>query len=221
MTDDLHANVPVEQTGAPLDEARAAVVLLHGRGASAASILALGHELQRLGVAFLAPQAAGGAWYPYSFLAPRAQNEPALSNALYTVGQLVRSIKEEGIDASRIVLAGFSQGACLAAEFAARHAQRWGGVVVLSGGLIGSPNAPLDHEGDLDGTPVFLGCAEHDAHIPSTRVEESASVFRQMGADVDLRLYPTLGHTVNADEIGVFGALLDQLVPTQPPFPTR
>jgi predicted esterase len=205
---DPHAGQPVRAAGTPIAEAEAAVILLHGRGASADSILSLAEELQRPDLAYLAPQAEGWTWYPHSFLAPLDANEPKLSSALASVGRLVARVEEAGIERSRIVLAGFSQGACLAAEFTARNAGRWGGVVILSGGVIGPEHTPRNDSGDLAGTPVYLGCSDRDPHIPRTRVQETAELFKRMGADVDARIYPGLGHTVNAEEIDAFRTLL-------------
>jgi predicted esterase len=177
------------------------MVMLHGRGASAESILELAPALDADGFAYLAPQAAGGAWYPHPFLAPIESNEPWLTSALESVGEVVADIERAGIPAACIVLLGFSQGACLALEYAARNARRWGGVAGLSGGLIGPPGTPRDYAGSFVGTPVFLGCSDVDSHIPKARVEESADVFRRLNADVTTRLYTGMGHTINADEI--------------------
>lgn len=187
--------------GAPLAKARGAMILLHGRGATAESILDLADFIPHPGLAYLAPQAADYAWYPYSFLEPLSRNEPYLSSALATVERLVAEIEAAGIPAARIVLAGFSQGACLAAEYAARHAQRFGGLLIFSGGLIGPDGTPRDYPGSLDGTPALLGCSDADPYIPVGRVRQTATLFERMGAAVDLRIYPRMGHTINDDEI--------------------
>jgi predicted esterase len=205
---DPHAGQPVARAGAPLDRAAGAVVFLHGRGATAESILGLAAELGRPDLAYLAPQAAGSTWYPYSFLAPLAANEPWLSSALAAVGRTLDLAAGAGHAAERVALAGFSQGACLSLEYAARHARRYGGVATLSGGLIGPDGTPRDYAGSLDSTPVFLGCGVPDPHIPAARVEESARVLEGLGAAVTLRLYPGLGHTVNADELAHVRRLL-------------
>lgn len=197
--------------GVPLAEATAAMILVHGRGATAASILTLADELDGPGFAYLAPQAPGNTWYPYSFLAPIAQNQPELDRALATVDSVVRLVTDAGLPAERIILLGFSQGACLATEYVARHAQRYGGVAGLSGGLIGPPGTPRDYDGDLAGTPVFLGCSDIDPHIPLWRVEETDTVFRQLGATVTTQIYPRMGHTVNQDEIEHVQKLMDNL----------
>jgi phospholipase/carboxylesterase len=196
-----HAGQPVASWGAPLAEARAVVIMVHGRGASARSILELAPAIASPGVAFLAPGAVGGTWYPMSFMAPTAQNEPGITSGISVVHGLIDEVIAQGIPAERIVLLGFSQGACLASTAAQRRPQRYGGVVVLSGGLIGPPGTTWSEEGDFAGTPVFLGCSDVDAHIPEARVRESAAVFERMKADVDCRIYAGMGHLVNEDEI--------------------
>ncbi|HSO48492.1 MAG TPA: alpha/beta hydrolase [Rhizobiaceae bacterium] len=195
-------NVTMLSAGAPLAEARAAVIMLHGRGGSAQDILSLGEELDTGDIAFVAPQAPGGSWYPFSFLAPIAQNEPFLSDALATVGATVASVGEH-IAADKIFLLGFSQGGCLALEYGARNARRYGGLIGLSAGLIGPRDTPRSYSGSLDGTPVFLGCSDIDAHIPLWRVNESAKVLRELGGAVTENIYPGMGHTIIADEIAV------------------
>lgn len=207
-----HDGQPLYHLGTPLDEAQAVVVLLHGRGATAESILTLVPYLFQSGAAFLAPQAAQQTWYPYSFLAPRQQNEPFLTSALDTVGAVFESVLEQGFTRQQVVLGGFSQGACLASEYAGRHPQRYGGVVAFSGGLIGPESEPLDHSGDLAGTPIFLGCSDVDPHIPLTRVDETADVFSRMQAQVTKRIYPGMEHTVNAEELSLAQALISDLL---------
>jgi predicted esterase len=177
------------------------MVMVHGRGASAADILGLAGHLGVADMAYLAPEANGRVWYPRSFLEPLATNEPWLSSALEVIGRLVAEVGAIGIPPERVVLLGFSQGACLAAEFAARNARRYGGVVALSGGLIGLDGTPRDYPGSLDGTPVFLGCSDIDFHIPKQRVLDSAAVLERLGGAVTCRLYPGMGHTVNDDEL--------------------
>jgi len=198
----------VVASGAPLGEARAAAVLVHGRGGSAEDMLGLAEEFGQRDIAYLAPQAAGHTWYPYSFLAPLQQNEPHLSNALATVGATLDRLAQEGFAAERVALIGFSQGGCLALEYVARNAKRYGAVAGLSAGLIGPPGTPRNYGGSLAGTPVFLGCSDVDAHIPLARVHESREVFETLGAAVTERIYPGMAHTVNADEIAHVTRLL-------------
>ncbi|MBA3640250.1 MAG: dienelactone hydrolase family protein [Acidobacteria bacterium] len=207
-THDPHAEQPVMRKGPAPGQARLAVILVHGRGDSAAGILGLVDEFDAADITWIAPQAAGQTWYPYSFMSPIAQNEPGITSGLGVIGGLVNSLGADGIGPDRVVLMGFSQGACLSQEFAARNARRYHAVIGLSGGLIGPPGTPRDYGGSFDGTPVFLGCSDIDPHIPVERVKESAEVFRRMGASVDERIYPRLGHTVNYDEIEAVRALL-------------
>ena len=209
--DDPHAGQPVRTAGAPLAEAELAMIMVHGRGASAESILTLAPALADPGVAFLAPQAGGSQgnqWYPYSFMAPIERNEPGISSGMRAIERVLARIAASGIPPSRTLLLGFSQGACLASEFVARHAQRYGGLAVLSGALIGPDGTPRDYPGSLGGTPVFLGCSDVDSHIPATRVQESAQVLEHLGGDVTLRLYPGMGHMVNDDEIEAVRAMI-------------
>ena len=181
--------------------ARLTMVLVHGRGASAADILGVAPELGVDDVAFVAPDAPGRTWYPYSFLAPLQQNEPYLSAALQTVHAIVADLQRQGIARDRIGLLGFSQGACLSLEYVARHAARYAAVIGFSGGLIGPPGTPRTYSGSLNGTPVFLGCSDVDPHIPLERVHETRDVLAALGAAVDERIYPGMGHTINRDEI--------------------
>jgi predicted esterase len=208
-----HAGGPVLTAGRPLDRATAALVLVHGRGATADGILSLAGDLDRPGFAFLAPQAAGNSWYPHSFLAPIERNEPYLSGALDALAALLERLAGAGIPAERTILLGFSQGACLAVEFAARHPKRYGGLVGLSGGLIGPEGTPRDYPGSLAGTPVFLGCSDVDPHIPRARVVESGQVLERLGAEVTVRLYPGMGHTVNQDELDHVRSIMAALAP--------
>jgi predicted esterase len=186
------------------------MILVHGRGATAEDIMTVGAELQVPGFAYLAPQAAGSAWYPYPFTAPTQANEPHLSAALEMLSELVARV-EATVRANHIVLLGFSQGACLTLEFAARHARRYGAVVGFSGGLIGPDGTPRDYPGSFDGTPVFLGCSDVDPHIPKERVLEAGEVFKRMGADITVRLYPGMAHTVSLDEIAAVREILEAI----------
>ncbi|HMQ51369.1 MAG TPA: phospholipase [Anaerolineae bacterium] len=198
---DPHQDQKVYTAGKSLAEAKAAMILVHGRGATAPSILSLGQEFDHPDLAYLAPQAANYTWYPYSFLAPLDHNEPGLSSGLAKIGELVARVEAAGIPAEKIIIAGFSQGACLASEFVARNARRYGGLLVFSGGLIGPPGTPRDYEGSLEGTRVFLGCSDIDPHIPEARVHESAGVFERLGAQVVEKIYSGMGHTIVPDEI--------------------
>ncbi len=164
------------------------------------------------GMVYLAPQAKGNTWYPYSFLAPREQNEPGISSGLQAISAIFGQLNDSGIPTERIVLAGFSQGACLASEFVATHPVRYGGLLVFSGGLIGPQDAPLSHEGDLQGTPAFVGCSDVDFHIPLERVEETATILRDMGADVTKRIYPGMAHTIIQDEIKEARRVMESLL---------
>ena len=208
LDDDPHAGCPILSRGPSPAEARTVAILVHGRGASAEDILSLTHELRARDVAYLAPEAAGQTWYPYSFLAPIERNEPGISSGLRVLEGLLEQVGRQGVPAGRVVLMGFSQGACLSLEYAARHPQRYKAVVGLSGGVIGPPGTPRTLSGSMDGTPVFLGCSDIDPHIPLSRVHETAEIFRSLGASVDERIYPRMGHTVNRDELEAIDALL-------------
>ena len=206
-----HTGQPVLQAGPPLGEAPTVVIMVHGRNAGPENILDLVPRLDRRDVTYLAPAAANRTWYPYSFMTDIASNEPGLSSALEVLASLVSSVERGGIVRERIALLGFSQGACLATEFAVRHASRFGGVVVFSGGAIGPPGTRWDESGRFDGTPMFFGCSDVDSHVPAARVIESADLCTRMGASVTRRLYPGMGHTINDDEIGWAQNLLDSL----------
>jgi phospholipase/carboxylesterase len=187
--------------GAPLAQARAAVIMLHGRGGTAQDILTLADLFAQPDLAYVAPQAAGGSWYPYAFLSPLERNEPALSCALRTVGDNLDALARQGFATERVFLLGFSQGGCLALEYVARHAKRYAGVVGLSAGLIGPDNSPRDYRGSLANSPIFLGCGDLDSHIPLARVREATRVLRAMGGNVTERIYAGMGHAINEAEI--------------------
>ncbi len=209
---DPHAGQPVLAAGEPLESATAVMIMLHGRGADARDIIGLSQVIDRPGIAFLAPDAAGNAWYRNSFLAPGVLAEPALASALGVVARLVQHAADEEVPAERVILLGFSQGGCLALHFAARNPRRYGAVFGLSAGLIGERIAPADYSGSLAGTPVFLGCSDVDPFIPLPRVQESSAIFRGLGADVTERIYPGAGHTIVPDEVEQIRAILDRML---------
>jgi phospholipase/carboxylesterase len=209
---DPHRDQPILQRGRALDSARGAVVLLHGRGASAEDILGLANEFGVADLAYLAPEAAGHTWYPYSFLSPIEQNQPWLNSALSLLEKIVERVTGAGIPLHRIAFVGFSQGACLATEYVATHAVRYGGLVAFTGGLIGPPGTKFKYSGELSGTPCFLGAGDPDPHVPWKRVEESASVLSALGGAVTSRRYPGLPHTINEEEIEQAKQILSRLV---------
>jgi predicted esterase len=220
--DTLHATQPLLHAGAALDSApgaraargaRAAMVMVHGRGGSAADILGLADAFGDVANdwAFVAPQAANHTWYPERFMAPMERNEPWLSSALETVGRAIAHVTSSGIASDRVVLLGFSQGACLVTEWAARNARRFGGIATLSGGLIGPDGTPRDYAGAFADTPAFVGCSDRDPHIPLPRVRETAAVLERMGARVDLRVYPNAPHGIFEDEIRAVAAMMERV----------
>src|SRR5258706_5510304 len=209
---DPHQGQTVRMAGTPLNRAQTAMLMVHGRGARAEDILILTDQLAQPGFAYLAPQAAGNEWYPNGFHVPVAENEPWLSSALSFLGSVFAEIVSAGIPSERVMLLGFSQGACLILEFAARNAQRYGGIVGLSGALIGPDDTPRDYVGSLAGTPVFLGCSDMDFHVSKERVDQAAEVLQRLGGDVTERLYPNLDHSVNQDEIDFVRSMMQSLV---------
>jgi phospholipase/carboxylesterase len=206
-----HQGQPVRTAGEPLDQAKAALLMVHGRGARAEDILSLADQFAQPGFAYLAPQAAENTWYPNRFIAPISSNEPWLSSALAFVGDVFNQIIQV-IRPERIILLGFSQGACLTLEFAARNARPYGGLVGLSGALIGPDDTPRDYKGSLEGTPVFLGCSDVDFHVRKERVGQTAEVFRRLDGEVTERLYPNMDHTINQDEIDFVRGMMRTLV---------
>lgn len=225
--DDPHGAVPVLQAGAPLERARLVLVMAHGRGAAADDMLALARHLALADAACLAPEAAGHSWWPDSFLAPLAANAPWAASGLAAVDRVVRSLTDQGIPRRRVALLGFSQGACLALEYAARSGEGLAAVVGLSGGLIGTadregpprddlygyPDKSFDYDTTLTGTAVFLGCHERDPHIPLARVRETAAVFERLGAPVTAQILPGAGHGVVESELGAVRSLLEAAAP--------
>ena len=211
---DPHAGQPLVSAGRSLAESGRVVIMIHGRNASPRNILDLIPRLNRPGFAYLAPAAANNTWYPLGFLANLEQNEPYVTSAIRRLDQVVTDVVAAGISKERVVLLGFSQGACLAAEFGCRHAARYGGLVIFSGGLIGPPGSTWNNGRSFDGTPVFLGCSDVDAHVPKWRVDESAEVFARMGAEVTKRIYPAMGHLVSDDEIACAQTVMDRVAAT-------
>ena len=209
-----HQGKPVSKAGASPEEAEAAMILVHGRGASADSMLLFADEFNRDYIHYRAIQADRHTWYPNSFLAPMEQNQPGISSGLQAIYDEIRSLNSSGITTEKIVLLGFSQGACLSSDFAARHPQRYGGVVALSGGLIGPEVDPKNYNGSFEGTPVFMGCSDYDPHIPKERVHKTANILESLDAKVTKKIYPGMGHTVNEDEIEHVKQMLDNLVKT-------
>jgi predicted esterase len=208
---DPHANVDIYSVGEPFEHAKVVVVLVHGRGASANSILGLAEHVGSPGVTFLAPDAAGGTWYPHSFLEPLNVNEPFLTSALNCVARVVEMAKAR-VGTDKVAIGGFSQGGCIALEFALRNPAKYGAIMGLSAGIIGPPGTVWNTHGNLDGTPVFLGCSDVDSHIPLARVHESKHALQRLGADVTERIYPGMAHMINDDEIDYIKGLISNLV---------
>jgi len=207
-----HQEQPIKALGTLPENASAAMIMLHGRGGSAEDMLSLSNHFDQSDVAYLAPQAAGHTWYPHRFIAPVAANEPHLSSALQAVDDTIAEVEKAGIPADKIFLIGFSQGACLALEYAARNPRRYAGVIGLSGGLIGEKIDTNNYNGSLEETPVFLGCSDVDFHIPVERVKESTAAMSDLGADVTERIYPGMGHTINEDEVNFVRDLMAKVV---------
>ena len=203
-----YETAPVLERGFPLGHAKMAVILLHGRGGSAQDILGLGESLELDDLTFLAPQATGNSWYPNSFMAPVASNEPWLSSALALVNSLITRCVEGGLTTSNLAIIGFSQGACLATEYVVRHPAHYGALIAFTGGLIGPPDAELHHDGSLAGTKTLLSSGDPDPHVPWSRVEESARELTAMGASVDLMRWPRRPHTILHEEIVAARTLL-------------
>jgi len=207
-----HQNEKTLYTGDNPAKATAAIILIHGRGATAESILMLADEFKGEHILYAAPQAAGFQWYPYSFLAPTERNEPGLSSGLQVIFDIISELVFKGISKNKIVIAGFSQGACLASEFVARHPARYGGLIAFSGGLIGDETDPVNYTGSLNGTPCFMGCSNIDPHIPMERVHESDDILRGMGAKVIVKIYKGMAHTVNQDEINEAQKIINSVI---------
>jgi predicted esterase len=194
----IHEDQPVLTAGGALSDARIAVILLHGRGGTAQDILGLAGQLPQAGIAYLAPQAAGQTWYPYSGFGPLETNEPYISSALHTVAGL---LAEAGLAPERVLMGGFSQGACVIAEFAARNPRRYGGLFVLSGALLGPVDLPRDYSGSLDGTPVFVGGCNHDNWVTEQQLRLTAQTLQDLGGVVQIEIQPGSTHTIRASEV--------------------
>src|SRR5277367_1023856 len=207
---DPHKGQPVHRLGPSLEAAAGAVIMLHGRGASADDILNLAQAMYHPNLAYLAPAAEGHSWYPNRFIAPRDQNEPWLTSALNKIGSTIQLAIDSGIPTDRIIVCGFSQGACLSTEFVATHPARYAGLIAFTGGLIGPPGMPMNYSGDLQQTPAFFGSGDPDPHVPWSRVQESADVIAAMNARVTTRRYPGRAHTVSADEVRYATAILTE-----------
>lgn len=198
----------VVKAGKPLDEAKKAMIMIHGRGATAESILSLSEHLQVKDFALLAPQATANTWYPRSFMAPVEQNEPGLSSGLEVIGSVVQDILDAGLSTKDIYFLGFSQGACLSSEYIARNANLYGGAFILSGGVIGAEINKSNYSGSFGSTPVLIGCSDVDAHIPLQRVHDTTAILTEMGAELTERIYPNAPHTIFDDEIQIANQIL-------------
>jgi phospholipase/carboxylesterase len=208
-TIDPHDGKSIIYAGADIEHAESAMIVLHGRGATAESMVGLVSEIYAENMIYVIPQAKNHAWYPYRFIEKREANEPGVSSGLTLIQSIINALSEKGIQQERIFLLGFSQGACLAADFVARYPAKYGGLFVLSGGLIGDQINQNDYAGDLMDTPVFLGCSDVDFHIPEQRVHESARIFEYLNADVTEKIYPSMGHTINRDEISFIRKMIN------------
>lgn len=207
----IHQGQPIVTAGLPLEDAKAVMIMMHGRGGGTQSVLPLINHFDVDGFAYLVPSAADNTWYPNRFLAPRASNEPKLSSAIETITDLLDKIESAGIPSEKIIILGFSQGACLSLEIAARNPKRYGGIVALSGGLIGTDDELTGYSASLEDTPVFLGCSDVDIHIPVERVHQSRDILTELGAQVDERIYEGMGHTINSDEISAVAKMMQSL----------
>jgi len=205
----IHNPNNIRTAGKPLEEASKVMIMVHGRGGSASDILSLSSYIDDKDFAFIAPEAQENTWYPYSFLRPTQENEPYLSSALAVLSSLRAKLQADfNFKMPQIYWLGFSQGACLLLEYIARNANEYGGVFGLSGGLIGPTGTPRNYEGTFENTPIFLGCSDHDSHVPKERVLESESIFREMGANVTTKLYPNFPHSINEDELKIVNLLI-------------
>jgi len=209
---DLHRSHPIVTAGEPLDTAKAVMILIHGRGASASDILTLTDHFDTEGFTYLALQATNSTWYPQRFIVLQEDNEPWLSSAIARIGDAIQMGLDAGIPLEKIILLGFSQGACLATEYPARNPNRYGGIIGLSGGLIGTDDEITGYSGTLDHTPIFLGCSDVDFHIPKERVQATAEALNSIGGDVTMKLYEGMDHTINLDELDHVKQIMTQVL---------
>lgn len=191
----------MKTAGTALEKAQKVAILIHGRGASADSILSLKDHLNLEGFAILAPQAQGNTWYPYSFMAPDSSNEPAFSNAIKMLDGVVEDLESKGFKSEQIFFVGFSQGACISLEYATQHAKKYGGVIAFTGGLIGEKLNRNKYKGDFDGTQIFIGSSHKDMHVPLSRIEESAELIKNMGGNVKTMIFKDSDHTIRKEEV--------------------
>lgn len=194
--------------GVPLSQAKKVLILLHGRGANAENILSISQSLNVSDFSLMAPQASNNTWYPFSFLAPVKQNEPWLSSAINLLSEILKDLNEQKINSSQIYFLGFSQGSCLALEFVTRNAKKYGGVAAFTGGLIGDKIYHENYKGDFNKTPIFIGTSDPDPHVPLERVKETANILINMNAEVTLKIYKNMGHTINQDEIEIVNKII-------------
>jgi predicted esterase len=205
-----HEDQPLLQEGPELCDAAGLLILLHGEGSTATDIMTLAPQFKHEGLAFAAPQADGKSWFPYSFLVPVQQNQPGIQSAMTIIRSLVTEADLLGVPRGKVMILGFSQGACLALEFAARNPAGYGGIFALSGGLIGPPGTTWESKESLAGTPVFIGCSDVDPHINRSRVEESGEVLTRLGAVVTLKLYSGMGHTISGEELEHVNTMIER-----------
>jgi phospholipase/carboxylesterase len=210
-----HEDIAITVQGRSVAESHAAAIMMHGRGQDVDYMLALIARINDDTCSYLVPAARDNTWYPYPFMEPIEQNEPYLSSALAVYDRLIAELLAQGLTRQQIVLAGFSQGACLTAEYAIRHADHYGGILLFTGGLIGPPGTTWPDTGSFGGTPVFLGTSDIDSFVPLARVQESAAIFRQRGALVTERIYPGMEHLVNDAEIAFARTMLQQVSGSQ------
>lgn len=201
-------NLEIITDGVPLNSAKKALIMIHGRGAGAHDILSIAKHLKVDDFALIAPQAENRSWYPYSFLVPIAENEPSFSKSLDDIHQVVVAIQQNGIEKENIYFLGFSQGACLALEFTARNAAKYGGVVAFTGGLIGDKVYENHYTGNFENTPIFIGTSDPDFHVPVERVNETETLLKKLGATVTKKIYDNMGHTISQDEVDLANALI-------------